>query len=870
MAESGPAPFEFPTITAVDDLPSADPGETTTTATSDGRFPFVIADRYVAERELGRGMARVFLAEDRRLKRRVAVKVVVARRNPRGVERLEQEARLIASLGHPNILQVHDVGRLEDGSYLVEEYLDGRTVRTMLRAETIPVATALDLAAQAARGLAAAHERGVVHRDLKPENLFVTAKGQLKILDFGIATLQPARAQANAIDEPVPASSAERGFAGTPPYSSPEQIRCAPMDHRSDLFSLGVVLYEILAGKRPYDGENIEVACAILTSPPRPLPKRIPIEVQRIVERCLEKDPKERFQSAPDLAAALEAAAARIRARIWPRRVAVAAAILLAMTGAVLAWARSRSPELVSYRQMTFLPGAVWTARFAADGKTVFYTEAFDGQAPRIFSTRVGSPDYQRLEVQDAVLLGVSPRNDLAVLRHPVQRGFGFSGTLAAVSESRGEPRDLLASVDDADWAPTGEGLAVVRRVGDGSQLEYPVGSVLFRTPGWISDPRVSRDGERVAFVHHPEFADDGGDLDVVDRSGGLNVVSAGWGSASGVTWSPDGNELWFGGTGAPGIPRGTPLAIRAVAMNGAQRELARGAGHLEILDASPEGRVIAILPRRILGIAVSDASGERDLSVRDEQVLHDLAADGSRVLFTTSPRAPSGEGAIFVRAADGAGAPVQIATGYGGALSPDGKHALIFPMSGSKRPLTIVAIGPGEPRLLRTTTLFVSRGRFVSDGVRVLLVGNEEGHTTRLWLLSLPDERLTPISEEGIAAPNVAVSREAAAALDARGVLKLYPLDGGPARPVSEAAAGESPYGFGSDGALLLGHQTEGGLELDRLDLRTHRRAHWRTIRPLSPGASIRRVLFSYREEVVAYSHESWKTHLYLLEGVK
>ena len=163
-----------------------------------------------------------------------------------------------------------------------------------------------------------------------------------------------------------------------------------------------------------------------------------------------------------------------------------------------------------------------------------------------------------------------------------------------------------------------------------------------------------------------------------------------------------------------------------------------------------------------------------------------------------------------------------------------------------------------------------INRGRFVGDGQRVLLVGNEAGHSLRLWLLSLADERLTPISEEGIVAAHLAISGEAAAAVDSNGAVQVYPFDGSAARPVPEAVAGESPWGFTSDGGLLLGRETERGLELDRLDLRTRRRMRWRTIRPMAPGASIQRVLFSQHEDVVAYLHESWKTHLYLVEGMK
>jgi eukaryotic-like serine/threonine-protein kinase len=838
---------------------------------SEPRFPFLIADRYLVERELGRGgMGRVLLAEDRRLKRRVAIKIVGGAGSRHGMARLEREARLVASLGHQNILQVHDVGRFEAGPYVVEEYVEGRTLRQLLDEGVPSVAESVGLAAQAAHGLAAAHERGVVHCDLKPENLLVTAARQLKILDFGIARLNtgPAPEEDKGSERELP----ERGFTGTLPYSSPEQASCAPFDHRSDLFSLGVVLHELLCGEQPFRGTDAaQTAYAVMRAPAPPLPKTVPSDVQRIVARCLEKEPQNRFATAAELAAALDAARERITARIWPRRVATLALMLLAATAAVFLWTRFRRDDLVSYHQITFLPGAIWTARFAPDGATIYYTEAFDGAQPRIFSTRIGSPEHHRLEIENAVLLGVSLRGELAFLRAPLRRGAGFTGTLATVPAPGGEPRDVLENVDEADWAPSGGSLAVVRRVPAGSQLEYPIGTVLFRTGGWISDARVSPDGERVAFVHHPRTTGYAGDVRMVDRAGHVVTLSGPWGSASGASWSSDGSEILFGATGKPGMTGGTPLSLRAVTPGGKEREITRGAGHLEILDVSREGRVAAILPRRILGIAVSRPGSDRDLSLRDEQILHDLAPDGSRILFTTNPRTPSGEGAIFVRGVDG-GAAVQIATGYGGTLSPDGRHALIFPMPGSSAPLSLVSLAAGESRSLRPNRLgAVYRGRFLADGRRVLLAASEDGHAMRLWLLSLPDDTVTAVSEEGISASHLAISAGMAAAVDSQGALKLYPYDGAPARPVPGAREGEAPYGFLRDGGLVLGRDSgETELKLDRLNLKTGRRTQWKTLRSMAPGASIGRVLLSNGEEVIAYSHESWKTHLYLLEGVK
>src|SRR2546425_1987881 len=280
--------------------------------------PLVLAERYVVDRELGRGgMGQVLLAHDRRLNRPVAIKVLPSEAcGPRELRRLEQEARVVGALGHPNVVEVHDIGSFEGRPFIVEEFLDGVTLRQRMSEGPLAVPEAIDIATQVARGLAAAHDRGVVHCDIKPANLFVGKDGRVKILDFGVAR---ATDGATAAPDATGSASVSR-FAGTPAYSSPEQIRCAPLDARSDIFSLGCVLYEMLGRRKPFEGPTpVEVGYAILQSAPPPLPQDVAVDVQRIVRRCLEKDPDQRFQSAKDLIFDLEGAmqAPAARRRGW-------------------------------------------------------------------------------------------------------------------------------------------------------------------------------------------------------------------------------------------------------------------------------------------------------------------------------------------------------------------------------------------------------------------------------------------------------------------------------------------------------------------------------------------------------------------------
>ena len=378
------------------------------------------------------GMGEVYRARDARLNRDVAIKVLPAgfARDPERLRRFQHEAQAAAALNHPNILAVHDFGEHEGSPYMVTEFLEGETLRERVRPGALPVRKATEYAEQVARGLAAAHEKGIVHRDLKPENIFVTRDGRVKILDFGLAKLT--RPEGTVLsDAATLASPTEPGVVmGTVGYMSPEQVKGQNADHRSDLFSFGAILYEMLSGKRAFHGDtSVETMSAILKQDPPELTettRTVSPALERIVRHCLEKNPDERFQSARDVAfnlanlSAISGSSAAVRAVKAPRQfglLPVATGLLLAL---VIAghwlWPRKETVATPVFHRLTYELGTVNSARFSPDGHTVVYSAAWEGQPSQIFSTRAEFPQPQALGIQGARIASISGKNEIALL----------------------------------------------------------------------------------------------------------------------------------------------------------------------------------------------------------------------------------------------------------------------------------------------------------------------------------------------------------------------------------------------------------------------------------------------------------------------
>ncbi|HKC24164.1 MAG TPA: serine/threonine-protein kinase, partial [Thermoanaerobaculia bacterium] len=494
---------------------------------------------------IGRGgMGEVYRARDTRLGRDVAIKVLpsLMASDPDRLRRLELEARTTGMLNHPNILSIHDTGVHGGSAYLVTELLSGKTLRELLAGGALPARRALDVAAQTARGLAAAHDKGIVHRDLKPENLFVTKEGLVKILDFGLAKLTGPRIASGSATgaATVSARTATGMILGTAGYMSPEQVRGQAVDHRSDVFAFGAILYEMLTGRRAFAGDSaVETMHAILKEePPEPEPDlRVPPALERIVRRCLEKSPEHRFQSARDVGFALEAfgaptgsgeAVAGPRpARAPTSRTAVltalAAASVAALAAALLT-ARATRTEPPVFTRITFRRGTIASARFSPDGQTIVYAGAFSGRPAELFATRPGSPESRSFDLPEAEILGISSAGEMAIR-------LASEWTLARVPLVGGAPREVAHGVQAADFSPDGESLAAVRWEGDHPRLEYPLGTRLYDSPNELSSPCVSPDGGSVAFLESPSRFSTSSLVCIVDRAGRRRVLSseAGW-----------------------------------------------------------------------------------------------------------------------------------------------------------------------------------------------------------------------------------------------------------------------------------------------------------------------------------------------------
>jgi len=847
------------------------------------------------------GMGEVYRARDTRLQRDVAVKVLpssLAHDQDR-LRRFEQEARAVAALNHPNLLTVFDVGTAPlaqetsgagaaPSPYIVSELLEGSTLREQLATGALRERKALDYAIQIARGLAAAHERGIVHRDLKPENLFVTNDGRVKILDFGLAKLT----EVSSLDNDATMQSVTQAgvVLGTIGYMSPEQVRGKSADARSDIFSFGVVLYEMLSGQRAFRGDSAaDLMSAILNQEPPELSTTnhdISPALDRIVHHCMEKAPQQRFQSAGDIAFQLGEMSG-LRSSTAARTIAGTTADklsqpwIIASAGAALgilliaaSWFLARSTvrsEPPSFTQLSFQQGYVDSARFLPDGKSIVCASRWGSDAALgLFTGRLDSQGLRSLGVLADAIASVSPAGELLVIQNSKSVGEGYvsAGTLARLPLGGGAPRPILDSVQYADWAPDGKDFAVVRFVPERRvyRLEYPVGNVLYETTGWVSDPRFSRDGKRIAFLDHPIFGDDQGTVAITDLQGHRKQLSGSFSSAQGLAWSPGGDEIWFSA-----VKDGVFRSIFATTLGGRVRHLLSSPGSIDIQDALPDGRVLVadVSDRRILMVSTPDHPQARDFSWMDWAFGMRFSADGKQILFGDQH-----SGAMygtFLRNLDGSPA-VRLGDGNPEDLSADGKWALsILPTA----PLQylLLPIGAGEPRQLTHSNINHSAARWLPDG-RIFAVGNEPGHPLRTYLIDLNGKE-TPLTPEGVIARAVAADgkRLLTSAADFS-QFQLLPLDGGQPQPLPQLQKDDRPLDFTLDGAALLVRRraTQGAAEIWRVELTGSKRTLLHTI-PLPEVPSITSgigVTVSRDGKSYAYEYSRRMSTEYVVEGLR
>jgi hypothetical protein len=827
------------------------------------------------------GMGEVYRARDTRLGRDVAIKTLnaAASSKPDRLQRFEQEARSTGSLNHPNILAVYDVGDHEGTPYVVSELLEGETLRDRIGGTALPVRKAIEFAAQVAKGLAAAHDKNIVHRDLKPENIFVTRDGRVKILDFGLAKLldtgQDVHAESETRDRPPTDAGTVLGTVG---YMSPEQVRARPVDHRSDIFSFGAVFYEMLAGQRAFRGNSaVETMNAILKEDPPALSataRHLPPALERIVAHCLEKNPEERFQSARDIAFDLEQLSGSSTTtpplpadRRLPWRAALAALAVAAMMAASFLAGKRSTPkvEVVSFRPITFQNGWATNARFGPDGKQVYYFATWSGAAPDVYVTQPGRPESRPLGLPATGLGGVSSTGELLIARVG-------SGALAQVPMGGGAPRDLLDTVSYAEWGPDGTSVAVVRPLAAAESLEYPIGKVLYEGIT-LRFPRVSPDGQLLAFSDHPFYGDFRGDVAVIDLAGRKRVLTAEWADIRGLTWSADGREVWFTATRS-----GAECALWAVDLEGRVRQVFRAPGSLALHDVGRDGRALLSVQRRrpLLIARAPGESAEKDLSWLDYGVATALSSDGRTLLFSEQGEAGGSEYATYVRGMDGS-APVRLGKGSALDLSPDGKLALVVDM---KLPMQAIVLptGAGAPQPLpRGPIAQIHSGSFLPDSRRVVLSANEAGKPPRLYVQDLAGGDPRPISAEGVSGPwlNLPSTPDGAhvAGLGPKGELMLFPVAGGEPRPVKGARPFDTAIVISDDGRFVYLGPGRGERQVDRLNLETGAREPWARVgddRGGPAAAYVNNVVVNRAATAYAYTYRDDTSTLYLAEGLR
>ena len=841
------------------------------------------------------GMGEVYRARDERLRRDVAIKVLPTSysQDADRLRRFEQEAQAAGALNHPNITAVYDLGAHGGAPYIVTELLEGETLRARLAGGALAVRKAIEYAVQIARGLAAAHEKGIVHRDLKPENLFLTKDGRVKILDFGLAKLTQVegsgRQQTNL---PTATAGTEAGIVmGTLGYMSPEQVKGHTADQRSDLFSFGAILYEMLSGSRAFHRDSAaETISAILREEPPDLSatnRNVQPGLERIVRHCLEKNPDERFYSARDLAFDLEAlsglsgtteAAAKLPgARSRPSwrllgRVVLAAALAGgALTYVAVRRAGNRPPP--AFRQLSFRRGIIWNARFGSDGKTVFFSAAWDGGATEIHLGRSDGPDSRPFGLNGAEVLAVAPSGDVAVALGSKRSGaFTRVGTLARTAATGGgAPREIAENVEFADFSPDGRDLAVVRLAPGRRRLEYPVGKAIVETTGWIGNPRFSPRGDRIAFLDHPVDGDDGGSVALVDLAGRKTTLTPVFASAFGLAWSPDGSEIWF-----TAAETGGNRSLHAVTPSGRLRILLTGAGVLTLQDVSRDGRVLTTHDLTRVGLVARGPADqkERDLSWFDWSLLADLSEDGRTVLFSESGEGGGPGYSVFIRDTDGSPS-VRLGEGQAFSLSPDGKRVLALVHPTADQQLVVYPTGPGEPKQLSHPNLRVQAATWLPDSRHFLMTAAEPGHDSRVYLGDSEGGALRPLTLEGYRAPRgmglIDGRRFLTRGPDAK--IYIHTIDGGEPVPVPGIAPVDVIVGPGAREGTIYVRRGHGlPARIVRLDLASGKEEPYRDLVPADPTGIVDLVTICITRDGRSYASSYGRrlSDLYVVEGLK
>jgi serine/threonine protein kinase len=825
------------------------------------------------------GMGEVFRARDTRLGRDVALKILPTTfaTDQHRLRRFEQEARAAASLNHPNIVAVYDVGATNGVPYVVSELLEGQTLRQVLRGGTLTTRKAVDYGAQIATGLGAAHEKGIIHRDIKPENIFVTTDGRVKILDFGLAKVtdvEPSDGTRPTMTQTDPGT-----IVGTVGYMSPEQVRGEPVDPRTDVFSLGAVLYEMFSGERAFKKKSpLETVSAILNDDPADFPASVRAytpAIERVVRRCLEKSAHERFQSVRDVTFALDALsnasgikqidgldAPQLRSGVSVMQ-AIGIALVVGIGSAAPLWIvgrfHSASPKPAEITQLTFRSGNVRGARFAPDGQNVIYAAAWEGQPVKLFSTRPGSSDSTPLALPDGDLMAVSHATNELLGTMPAT-----TGALSRASLSGGAPRALAEHVVAADFSPDGHAIAAIVATAEGYSLQFPIGNERVKLPYEMSHVRVAPDGEQVAFLSHPLSGDEG-DVEVLGKTGEPRAISKGWITLGGLAWANGGKELWF-----TAARKGAIRALWAVTLDGRERALYRSTERLTLADVAPDGSALisaGSMRSRVYWGSLHDTA-DRDLSWFDFDNEPTVSGDGRLVAFTESGEGAGSTYGVFVRPANG-GPAVRVVDGASGIISPDGTRVLAGDVDDLQM-ATLVPTGAGASKRIQLKPLEqIANWHWYPDSRHVVLTANEPGQKFRSWRLDTATgalQAITPLAIQGrVISPNgrFLVAEEETGRY-------LLDLQSGARAPINGMEPGERAVGFTADGSAIYVFQTDalGSGRVFQIEPVSGKRRLVRTLHPTEAGLLlVDTPRVSFDGDHFAYSITFMTSQLFLLK---
>jgi eukaryotic-like serine/threonine-protein kinase len=839
------------------------------------RLAAALADRYRLERDLGAGgMATVYLAQDLKHDRQVAIKVL----RPElaaviGADRFLSEIKTTANLQHPHILPLHDSGEADSFLFYVMPFIEGESLRDRLdREKQLPISDAVRIATEVAGALDYAHRHGIIHRDIKPENILLH-DGSALVADFGIA-LAASKAGGSRMTE--------TGMSlGTPTYMSPEQAMGErELTARSDVYALGAMTYEMLLGEPPFTGPTAQaiVAKVMTEKPARLVPRRdrVPQTVEDAVLTALEKLPADRWGSAAEFASALAGRAAgapsgpsgRPSRRPGMRSLAAGAALLV-LGLAAGRWLSGRlTPAVISYTQKTFRDESIFTARFASDGKTIVFSSTGESGRPSVFIIRPDYPAPTDLGLTNTHLLAVSSKDEAAVLvRTTFVRHRLFEGTLARVPIGGGAPREILDSVREADWSPDGTELAIIHTVAGRDHLEFPLGTTLHEASGYLSDPRVSPDGNHIAFAEHPWRYDDRGTIKIVDLKGKVAAVSPDFISIEGLAWRPGGREVLFSATNA-----NNAMVVNALGISGRFQVVLSGAGNLTTQDVSSTGQLLLTrddAPYR-LRLRGPGAPRELDVSWLDVSFLPRITPDGSLLAYANGGIDAGLNYTALLQHTDG-GRVARLGEGAPAAFSPDGKWLLALVPSSPPR-VVLYPTGSGAERQVDVGPFeSIGAGDWFPGGDSILICANRSGEASRCYVQSLAAGAARAVTPAGTADGLVSRDgREVLAFSQALGY-RRYPVAGGEPLPILGLASDDQVIRWDLDGhSLDVEHLNS--LTVDRVDLATGRRTPIVTLGAQHGGGftNITYVAIADDPRIYAYVAAPYLSSLFTVDGVR